>query len=209
MIAALGHLGAQRTRLDGEAELVELNAAIVDVELARNLGTCGLEHPRQRVADGSPARVAEVQRTGRVRRDELNVEARADEAFDAAVGRSGHDDRARELAERSGIEGDVEESGAGDVDLLDSTDLTKSPCDGLGHDPRCHPCRLRELEGDVGRVVAVLGVSRALDRDLVRDLVGREGERLLGNRDRDGVPDRGRELLGSHAREPIGAGPAR
>ena len=92
--------------------------------------------------------------------------------------------------------GDVEELGP-----AISTPATPRPRPAAAAPGRrgraAHPRPLAQLQGDIGRVVAVTLLPRTLHRHVRRDTV-REGHRTLGGQRRRDVDDRGGELLGSH-----------
>ena len=91
---------------------------------------------------------------------------------------------AGQLAERGGGERDVEEAGAGDVDLGDAVGCSRSrAASGLGDLARRAAGGLGQPQRDVGGVVAVLGVLRAARRAL-------GGHRHRRIRPRDGGSDR-------------------
>ena len=104
--------GAHRYR-----EILDLLAGVVVVELARDLRSLPLEQPRERVAKRGLASVPDMQRAGRIGRDELDHHALAAPRFAApvAVG-CGENARHHRLARRRRHE-DVDEAGARDVDL--------------------------------------------------------------------------------------------
>ena len=117
VVAVLGDRLPERGRLDRGAEEVHLVAAVVDVELAGHLGARGLQDPRERVAHHRPAGVPEVQRPGRVGRDELDVDPLPAQGVVVAVAVAGGDDVGRHLALGAGCDGDVEEARPGDLDV--------------------------------------------------------------------------------------------
>src|SRR5581483_2433371 len=92
-VPALGRRLPQRTGDDRVREVVHLDAAVVDVELAGDLGAGSAEHPADRIAQDGPPGVTEVQRSGRVRRDELDVDLLAAEHVRGAVRVPRLDDR--------------------------------------------------------------------------------------------------------------------
>ena len=95
VVAVLGWFLAMGTGHEGRTELVHLGTAVVDVELAGDGCPRGFEHPGDRVADGGPAGVAEVQRAGGVGADELEVDAPAGVHVARAVGLAGAHDVGR------------------------------------------------------------------------------------------------------------------
>ena len=157
-----------------------------------------------RVADGGPAAAADVHRAGRVGGDELQVQPLPGERVGAAVGLPRRDRPDGDLPEGVGGEGDVEEAGAGDVDPGDALVAAQLLGDQLGDLAGRPPGRLGQPQRHVGGVVAVLGVLRALDDDLVGD---GDGERTAVDDRRHGGADHVAELLGCHRVIVRGAAP--
>ncbi|HRA41640.1 MAG TPA: ATP-binding cassette domain-containing protein, partial [Pyrinomonadaceae bacterium] len=85
----------------------------------------------------------------------LDVDPRAGVLVDPAVGLARDDDRAGQLAERRGVEADVEEPRSGDVDLGHALGRAQPLGDRLGLGAGARAGLLRQLQGDVGGVVAV------------------------------------------------------
>ena len=148
-------------------EPVDLDAVVVEVVLARDEPALGLEHARQAVADRGPAGAADVQRPGRVRGDELDVDRDAVVERAAPVGLALLDDALGELAGRRGIQADVEEAGAGDLGARDAVDGAERLGELDREVARCDAEPLAELERDVRCPVAVIAVARALERDVL------------------------------------------
>ena len=75
---------------DGLSEHVELRAAVLDVELAGHIGAEEGEHAPERVPERAAARVGEMQRSGRIRRNELDLDplARKDIGASIPIGRT-------------------------------------------------------------------------------------------------------------------------
>ena len=115
-VAALRRRLALDRGEDGQAEVVHLVAGVVDVVLVGDVGAGSAQHPADRVAEGRPAGVADVQRAGGVRRDELEVDGGTGERGAVPVGGAGLDDGLRERAGGCGIESDVDEARTGDLD---------------------------------------------------------------------------------------------
>ncbi len=101
-------------------EAIDLSTVIVEVVLARYVSPCGLQYPSQRVSDCGPPNTAHMHRAGRIGGHELKVDPRPAISVAGAVCRSGLDDGACQLAGGGGVETDVDEAGAGDVDGLDA-----------------------------------------------------------------------------------------
>ena len=142
-----------------------------------------LEQPRAGVADRGPPDGPDVHRAGRIRRHELEIELLAGEIVATAVGRSRLDDRPGEHAERPGGQGDVEKARARHVDLGDAVGLAQPGGDRLGDLARRRAGRLGQPQGDIRRVVAVLGIAGALD-DHVGGNRPAELARVAARRDR-------------------------
>jgi len=174
------------------AERVDLGARVVDVELARHRRARGREHAAQRVAERSPAGVADVEGAGRVRRDELEVDDLAREGVIAPVLVTLLDDRARELAGGTGLQTDVEKPGAGDLDGGDALDREDARLELLGERARGHPESFRPLERDRGRPIAVIAIARTLESDVV----DRERDSLTGVASLDRALDDGEQSGG-------------
>ena len=154
---------------------------VVEVVLAGDRGTFGRENPAQRVTHGSPPRATEVDRTGRVGRDELEVHPEPVEGRAGPVRRTTFDHSGDHHVLRVGGESDVHEPGSGDLGGGDA--LTAGE---LGGKPSCQLTRvdadlLTELERNVGGVVAVLGIARPFhdntlrQRGRVESVVGEDG----------------------------------
>ena len=169
-VAALGHVPAVQPGEHGVREHVHLGAGVVDVVLGRDVGTGGPEDAGDRVAEGGPAGVADVQRAGGVGRDELHVDHVPGERGVGAVGGTGLDDRLGEGTGGSGVHGDVQEAGAGDVHRGHAVDRFEPGAQDGRELPRVGARRLGQLEGDVGGPVPVVPVLRALHAHLIRDV---------------------------------------
>ncbi len=139
--------------------------------------------------------MAEVQRTGRVGRDELQVDVLPGEGVGVPVLLALGDDGARQLARGARGEAEVEESGPGDVHGLDLGHRAQPRREQLGDGARGLPGPVRELEGHVGRVVAVVAVLRPLDGHGLRD---GHGQLAVFDGGGHGVDDGLGQLLGSH-----------
>src|SRR6202011_5751560 len=100
--------------------LADLAPGLVDVVLARDVEAASLEQPGDGVAVGGPPAVADVDGSGRVGRDELDLDPLA-----MAQRRSGvpllapRDDDVEHVVEPGVVEVKVDESGSGDLDRAD------------------------------------------------------------------------------------------
>ena len=157
LVAVFGWLLAGCAGCERGAELVHLVAAVVDIELVVYLETAGTQHATERVSDGGPAGVPEVEWSGGVSGNELEVDFRADR-FAVAVGvcRCEHD--ARDLALGSGGEANVQEPRPGDVGSADGRIAGEGFGEDLGELARVHAGLLAELQRDIRGVVAVVPV---------------------------------------------------
>src|SRR5690606_14093280 len=127
---------------------------------------------RETVADRRPAGTAEVDRARRVRRDELEVDRHPRVEITAAEVVALLDDRPREGAGGRGVEGDVEETRAGDVDRGDSVCRGERRRELRREVARVEPETLAQFHRDVRGPVAMIAVARTLESDVVgRDLV--------------------------------------
>ena len=205
LVPVLGHRPAERDGLQAAGEPLDLRPGVVHVVLAAHVGAAGLQQPGDGVPDRGPPRGPEGDRTGRVGRDELQVELLPGQRIGAAVGGAGGHRLDRDLAERALGEGDVEEAGTGHVHRGDAGlgaqllgeelgDLARRPAGGLG-----------QPEGDVGGVVAVLAVLGPLDDDLVGHV---DGEHTTTDGPAHGGPDDVTQLLGCHRVSVLTAGRA-
>ena len=97
---------------EGLTELVHLGAAVVDVELGAHLGAGRAQDAGERIADGCPAGVPEMEWAGRVGADELEVDAMACACVVRAVGRTGRTISAARAPWAAAADPDIEEAGS-------------------------------------------------------------------------------------------------
>ncbi len=155
---------------DGRAEDADLAARVVEVVLARHPLAAGLQDAAQQVADERPPGVADVQRPGRIGRDELDVD-------DPRIGR-GHAPapaaRVRQHATDDRLERPIGEPQIDEARRRDRRLRRRRRRRAVGglpvqlrrervrDDQRRHPQGPRELHRQVRRQVAVDGVSRSI-----------------------------------------------
>src|SRR5690606_17410585 len=163
-VAVLRRVLEAGTGKQGAGEPVDLGAVVVEVVLAGDVGAGGLEHPGQGVPDGRPPHPADVDRAGRVGRDELEVDPGAATGLAAAVGGPRGDDGAGQLPGGARLEADVEEPGAGDVRGGDAGLGAQPLGEQFGQRPGRRAGLLGQLHGDVGGPVAVLPLPGSLDQ---------------------------------------------
>ena len=176
-VAALGHAAAVQPGQHGVGEDVHLRAGVVDVVLGRDVRAGGPEHARDRVAQGGPAGVADVQRPGGVGGDELHVDAcgrrarcwcrRPVPASTMALARAPAAAASTVMFRKPGPAMSTAET--------PSIVLQPGAEDG-GELPRVGAGRLGQLQGDVGGPVSVVPVLRPLHAHLVRDVGSAQGD---------------------------------
>ena len=183
-------------------ETIDLGSMVVEVVLAGHLGARELEDARQCITDGCPSGAPEVDRAGRVGRDELHVDPVASLRVAATIGRPCLDNRPRELPGRRGVQRDVEESRPCDVNRLDADHRTQACGEGRGNLAGRHTGTLGNLQGEVRRPVAVIAIPGPLDAHLVGHVHGK----LTGSDGVDeGGADREDEQFRGHPHDSRGA----
>ena len=85
--ARLTGLDAARTRLHRQRQILNLHAGVVVVELAADLVALRLQQRRERIAERRLSPVTDMQRSSRIRRDELDDRRFAGAALAVAVRR--------------------------------------------------------------------------------------------------------------------------
>jgi len=174
----LGHRGIRGTRglhVAGphrQGQHRDLVARVVQVELPDDVVTGEAQEAGQRISDGRVTAVREVERPGRVGRQVLDAE------LGRGLGRAPAPVLARlvdlEQAALPEIVGEaqVDEAGAGHRGLgeIRAGDRAQVLGERLAERTRWLARGLGEAQGHVGRVVAVLGTLRPLERYLARNL---------------------------------------
>ena len=194
-VAALRRLLAAQARQHRTAEPFHLAPGVVDVVLRGDVRARGAQEADHGVTERGPSGVSDVQRTGGVGRDVLEIHDPAGFARAPSVCRAGIDNGAREFTGARRVEGDVEEAGTGDVDLLDTGNLPQAGGEQVGDHARRHTCPLGDLNGDVRGPVPVIPGAGALDADVRRD-----GQRQFAGVDRglEGSANGQGQLFGGH-----------
>ena len=196
-VAALGHLLPARPRANRLAEPLDLRPGVVEVVLARDRVAGKAEHARQRVAVRGMRRCGR-QRPGQVGRDELDVDAqRGGRAPPPPKPSPAASTQSSASTYHGSGEKEVQEARPGDLHALQglAEPVAQRSAQPLGDLARRRLEQRREDERRVGRVVAVIGLLRALQRGrrLRRPAVGQAGGR---RRDRGTqVGDRGHERV--------------
>jgi hypothetical protein len=178
-------------------EPVDLRTGVVEVVLRGHIGALGAQQPGQRVADGGPAHPADVDRTGRVGRDELQVHPLTGERRSMPVGIALLDDDARGRPGGGGAQPDVQEAGAGDRHALDRRVLAELAGDRPRELTRLDARLPRDLEGERRGVVAVPRMPGPLHAHHIGQ--HRRIEAQVGQRGHGGSADGISQLRRSHA----------
>ncbi len=191
LVPALGHLVTPGPGQQAHAEGADLSPCVVDVVLAGHLVAAAGEHPGQGVAVAAPPAIAHVDRSGRVGRDEFDLDLLAVTDVGARVAllafgqHGGH-----RLVEPPVVQSEVDEAGAGQLDPDHM--IGQGPLEYLDHrggeGPWIGAGPLGGHHGDVGRPVTVLTSRRAFQVD--RGRVDRQVETLLGGDGSDRTGDR-------------------
>ena len=155
-------------------EAIDLGAVVIEVVLAHHCCTLGGQQPAQCVADGGPPGAADVNRAGRVGRDELEVDVLPVEQTRTTVIGAGRHDIGHHHALSRCLDPQIDESGPGY--------LRRGDCIGVGEcgdQPARELARVRagllaHLQREIGRIISVLGVARTLDGDRLRQCGGVE-----------------------------------
>ena len=120
--------------------------------------------------------VADVQRTGGIGGHEFQQDARGGLRGVPAVVLAALENRLQLRVEGGRRQVEIDETGAGDLDLLQLVGLGDLLDDGRGQVARAAARRFCEAHRDVGREVTVRGIAGALDRALGREVARRVGE---------------------------------
>jgi hypothetical protein len=177
--------GAHRQR-----KVLDLRARIVVIELARHVGALPLDQSRDGVAERGLATMTDVQRTCRICRDELDhhalTVARGAAAVVVSVGKYLRNHRLT----CGGRDENVDESGAGNLDPLDECVRRKRRNERLREFARLASQRLRMLERDVRREIAVLRLLRRVEVDREMRALGSD----RGDTDREVLLESGAQI---------------
>ena len=170
-------------RADGVAEGVHLRAMVIDVELTLDVVTGVVHDAAKRIAQRGPAAMTDVHGADGIGGNELDLSLQATtdvglgevHAFLAGLAKNGILDGNGEV--------EVDETGAGDLDLLDRGVLGHMGNDGLGDLARGAVSQLGGLQGHGGGPLAMRSVSRSLDGAIVKFKCGKVAG-LLGRSER-------------------------
>ena len=147
----------------GQPEDVHLAAGVIDVILARHIPAGKGQQAGQRRAIGGTATVADVQRAGRIGRDELDLHRSCATELRAPVvlpvNQHGTDDI--DLGPR--IEREIDEPGPGKLGLGDQRRHRQLGQQLAGNFARVLLQRLGQLHRQIGREVAVRRVARTFE----------------------------------------------
>ena len=156
----------QITGGDGQAELVHLDAVVVDVELLEHI-VAGMAHQvGRRGTQSGPAAVAHVHGAGRIGGNVLDVDlAHALGHGAAAVIALLGADLGHDVLQRIVVQVEVDEAGACDLDLVHQRILGNGVDDDLSDFARILLSELRAAHSGRARPIAVAFVSGSLERD--------------------------------------------
>ena len=160
---------------EGLGETVDLLAVIVEVVFAHHFGAVGFKHAGHGVSDCGPTGAADMDRTGRVGGDELEVQGFAAKMIVLAVGAASFEHGIHHGCGGSGVEHDVDEAGAGHFHGLDAVRLDEFGGEQFGEVTRLHAGLLGQLHGGVGCPIAVRAVLRTHHGEL-----GLRGDKICG-----------------------------
>src|SRR6185503_6371587 len=104
-------------------EILDLRARVVVVELARHAPAGPLEQRGDRVAKGRLTTVTDVQRPGRIRRDELHVHGLATARIAAPIAHIGAEERREPARHDVRVHPEVDEPWTRDFGALDARTL--------------------------------------------------------------------------------------
>ena len=175
-----------RARLHRQGQVADLRAGVVVVELARHAPAGGLEQRAERIAERGLPAVADVQRPGWVGRDELDqhLARAAGVRRPPAEGRPFREHPRHHRPSRLRRQAKIDESGPGHLGRLEQATAIgreQGVADRLGEIARLASRHARELQRDVRREIAVLGLLRPVEldlRQLGRGIAERAGRRL-------------------------------
>ena len=165
-------------------EHIDLGAGVVDVIFARYLETGEGEQVRQRIAEHGAAAMADMHRPGRIGRDIFDVDRNAAADVAHAVSRAQLHRAAQRRDPGGGLEREIDEARAGDVDLVDDSIGTKFFGDRLGKLARFAAGVLGQHHGSVGGDIAMRRIARRLDGHArLIDAAGQQRPRWRGGRE--------------------------
>ncbi len=168
LVAVLGRLLAAPYSLDGRLEALHLRTGVVVVVLALDVVPGEREEPCDRVTVGAVPRRRDRDRPGRVRRDHLDLDPLALRSRAGSERVSGTDHLANAVREPGVREPEIDEPWACRFGALGKALLDDASGDLVGDLARWSLLQSSQLQRDIGRVVAVLGVARAFERDRER-----------------------------------------
>ena len=221
VVAVFWDFAAVADRHNGGAEVLDLAAEIVEVILPSDLVSGGGEDAAQQIAGECAASVADVERTRRVGRYELDVDALGVLGGDMAPGRGRSEGVPDRRGERGVGKAHVQETWRRD---LDRGDRRSGVCGGgrdfrgdcVGDLERRASQRLCELQRDGAGEIAACRVGRTLDVNGDLSAFGERWQRAgflgLAPGSFDGAANLGPETgggVGGHARMVARATPGR
>ena len=163
-----------------QAEDIHLPAGVIDVILACHVPSGEGEQAGQRSAVGGAAAVADVQRSGRVRRNELDLDLLPAPEGGAPEALPFREDGGNDPGLGPRVEDKIDEPGAGHFGLRHQRRRRQLGDEAPGDLARIHLQRLGQLHGEVGGEIAVGRIARTLEQDRRRcGIRSNAGQRLL------------------------------
>jgi hypothetical protein len=145
-----------------------------------------LQQPRQAVADRRGATVADVQRPGRIGRDEFHARGPAGTTGIAPVGFALAEDTAQFGMVGAGAEEEIDEARPGNFHFADLCTLRHCGEQRLGQRARVLARRLGQQKRGIRGEVAVVAIARAFDHERRSGIRRQKGLLLQA---RDGLQD--------------------
>ena len=177
LIAVFGRGLAECASGNGLTELVHLHTTVVDIELTHHCGARRSEHACDCITDNCPARMTQVQWSGRIGADEFHIDRLAGQHIAVSVVAACGNDVSHEFSGSGCADGEVDESRPGNFHLGELSALRKCIGNQRGTFTRIQANRFRQDHGDVGRPVAVLTALRPINGDTHWDCGFRDGAR--------------------------------
>jgi len=178
--------------IGGAGEDIDLRAGIVDVILPGDLVARLDEKLGQRIAEHRAPHMADMERAGGIGGDILHIRLLAAAQGGAAIGLAKSEDAIQHPGPYGGLEPEIDEAGAGDLDGLDLRMGPEPGRDQLRQRPRRLAEGLVEHHRGIGGDIAMGRIARRLRRDAGK--VGRAGNTLLRRDGRHSLPDGLQEL---------------
>ena len=164
---------ALAAQLHRQRQVVDLHTRIVVVELARHIPARRMQHIAQAIAHRRAASVADMQRPGRVGRDELHAHLAPAADMHMAVARARLQHAVHHILLGGRGDEHIDEARARDLHFLDDLGFRQRRDQRIGDVARRFAQRLGQLHRQVAGVIAMRGLLGTFDEDGRADMVGR------------------------------------